>query len=153
MNSYDKITSMLWTGVGVGIITASSQLTVGSWSMPGPGFLPLLTGVVTVVCGLLVFIQAWFRGNVNKSEGTFLWGHANFKKVLLVLISLFLYTILLNYLGYLTITFLFIYSVTSLIGGIRSRTALSEAAVITFLSYALFKVWLEVPLPKGPWGF
>jgi len=152
MNYYDKITSLVWVGVGAGIVIASTRVRFGSWDQPGPGLLPLLMGIIIVVCAAVIFFQAWFNGNVARPEGKYFWRGVDFKKVLIALTGLVLYAFLLNKLGYLITTFFFMYSLLRLIAHIRRYVAFSEAALAAFLSYALFKLWLEVPLPRGLFG-
>jgi putative tricarboxylic transport membrane protein len=153
MNYYDKITSLVWVGVGVAIVIASTRVSFGSWDQPGPGLLPLLTGIVTVVCASVIFFQSWLNGRGAKQKGEFSWRTVDFRKVLIALASLVLYAFLLNRLGYLITTFFLMYSLLRLIAHLRRYVAISEAALATFLTYALFKLWLEVPLPRGLLGF
>ena len=32
-------------------------------------------------------------------------------------------------------------------------TSLGVAVVVVAVLFAIFRLWLKVPLPKGPWGF
>ena len=46
MDRYDRISSLFLVGVSLTIIGGSLAYSVGTWSKPGPAFLPLGCGVI-----------------------------------------------------------------------------------------------------------
>jgi len=154
MNPYDHISSLVWVGVGVAIIISSLQMKLGTLKAPGPGFIFILTGIVIVVLSLLVFLKAlWLQRGKKGREAEAFWANVNLRKLLLSVGFLFAYAFLLESLGYLSTTFLFICFLLRSVERIRWPSALITAIGVTLVSYAMFKLWLEVPLPTGPWGF
>ena len=90
----------------------------------------------------------------GKEEGRILslWRGLKWHKVILVLTSLFIYTLLLPILGYLITTS----GLLILLFGIRIKQRLwiqvLSALITAWVSYLIFYVWLEVQLPKGIFG-
>lgn len=158
MNPYDRISSLIWSGVGVAIVAiviGSSEMKLGTWNAPGPGFMSMLTGVIIVFLGLIVFFKACLHKRKKKVEtkARDLQAKVKVNKLFLCVAFLFLYAILLDPLGYVGTTFLFIGFMLLFVERTRWFVALATAVAVTFISYALFGLWLQVPLPKGPWGF
>lgn len=73
--------------------------------------------------------------------------------MLYVLIPLILYGIVLESLGYLLSTFLLMAFLLYSIEVKQWYLVVLAASASSFLSYALFALWLDVRLPKGVLGF
>ena len=100
--------------------------------------------------------RCWYcAGTLKKEKGGRigeLWTGTTWKKVVLVSASLLIYALVLTRLGFLIATF----GLMALLYGILGRTRLwirIIAALVTVLvAYAVFRVWLDVQLPKGLLG-
>ena len=81
------------------------------------------------------------------------WREIQWSKIILVLGSLFIYTLLLPEIGYLVTTAALLTLLFSVVG--KPRVWLNGMmAVVTVLgTYLVFHVWLDVQLPKGILGF
>jgi hypothetical protein len=101
-----------------------------------------------VVLGLLSLISLF---NSVKSDALSLSGLKS-SKLLLVTGALLAYLLLLETLGFLTVTFLFLFLLFHLEyrGWVFSAVL---ALVGAGSSYALFQLWLKTQLPTGPFGF
>jgi putative tricarboxylic transport membrane protein len=146
------VTSLVWTAIGVAILVASTTLRVGTWSNPGPGFLPLITGVIIGALGVSVSVQEWSRRRRTGQGLLVLPPGLNLPVVGLALAALFAYALLLERIGYLLVTFLFLTLMLRFMGALRWGPVLATAILSTVGSYVLFSVWLRVPLPPWP-GF
>jgi len=153
MNPCDKISSLIWLAASIVIILGSLAYSVGTWSQPGPAFLPLLCGLAIAFFSVIIFVQALWGGRGEakmKPELAFftpLWPN-----LAIVLITLLAYTFLLETLGFIMMTFLFMFIVLKWVGRIRWGTALLEAFITTAASYGLFDKLLKVQMPRGIWG-
>ena len=82
-----------------------------------------------------------------------IFGKENVLKIILVLLSLFLYAFFMEILGFIPVTLLiFIF----LLGMIEKKTwgfTISVSVVVTGISYLVFEIWLKSQLPKGLLGF
>jgi len=92
---------------------------------------------------------------VKRREGSIrpLWKGVEWNKVILILISLFIYGILLPSLGYLITTFGLMFFLFGRIGRTRLWIQAVIASITSLVTYIIFHVWLEVLLPKGIFGF
>lgn len=135
-------------GLAVAGVTVyeSSKLTFGSVRSPGPGFLPWWAGLTLGVLALLLLVQALIvreREGPGDERGRVL-------KVVGLLVVLGAYVPLLEPLGYPLCTFLLVLFMLRVVDPYRWATALSVAAIAALGSYAVFALWLRVPLPPGP---
>jgi putative tricarboxylic transport membrane protein len=127
----------------------SLKLGLGTFSNPAPGLFPFLTGAI--LGGLSVI---WLV--INLLPGAHWEGikiSISWRRVVPMLGGLFLYSILLEFLGFFLATFLLI---ISLLKGIERRSWVSSGLValgISIFSYVVFRIWLRVQLPEGFLGF
>ena len=102
--SRDLISSLFWFAVAIYFsIEGFIHLTVGTLSQPGPGFFPFLGGVVL---GLLSLIQ--LLKSLKNRDSLSLSGLKS-SKFLLATGATLAYLLLLEKIGFVTITFLFLF--------------------------------------------
>jgi len=148
----EKISNLAWLIVSLAIIAGSATYLYGSWAHPGPGFLPLWCGIIMAVLAVAVYIQETLKGRKEKMpQERVSFFTSRWPKLVVVLIILFAYALLIEPLGFILITFISMLALLKIVGLTKWRTALAEAALTTFLSYALFELGLKVLLPKGFW--
>jgi len=145
--SRDLSSSLFWFAVAIYFsIEGFIHLTVGTLSQPGPGFFPFLGGVVL---GLLSLIQ--LLKSIKTRDSISLPGLKS-SKFLLAIGATLAYLLLLEQIGFVTITFLFLFLLFRLeYKRWVISTALALAGAVS--SYALFRLWLKTQLPAGPFGF
>lgn len=152
MNLRDQLSGLFWLGISIFVCLVSTQVDIGTFQTPGPGFLPFWSGVILGTLSIILVITNILK---KKGEGkiTNLWKGRGWHKVILVSAFLLIYTILLPRLGYLIATF----GLLTLFFGIMGRPRLwiqAVGALITVLvSYFVFYFWLEVQLPQGIFDF
>jgi putative tricarboxylic transport membrane protein len=129
----------------------SLKLGLGSLSKPGSGFIPFWSGVMLGVLTIMMLIQnIWFvkaDSSEEKKEET------EWRRVILALVGLFVCIAILEPLGFIVSTTLF---VMFLFKGIEKKgwfVTVLASLVMTFISYWIFKVLLEAELPQGIFGF
>jgi putative tricarboxylic transport membrane protein len=145
--SRDLTGALFWLAIAIFFsIEAFTHLKLGTLHQPGPGFFPFWAGVIL---GLLALISLF--NSLKKSDTLSLSGIKS-SKLLLVTGALLAYLLLLETLGFLTVTFLFLF----LLFRIEYR-GWTFSAVLALVgagsSYALFQLWLKTQLPSGPFGF
>jgi putative tricarboxylic transport membrane protein len=146
----ERISSLVWLLVSLGIVAGSSFYAYGSWSQPGPAFLPLWCGMIMGVLSLIMIIQTMWRKKIEekgKKEGSFFT--PRWSKVFIILLILLAFAFLLEPCGYIPITFVSMFALLKVVGTTKWKTALMEATFATMISYTLFEIWLNVPLPRG----
>jgi putative tricarboxylic transport membrane protein len=136
---------LLSAAYGIGAL----MLPMGTVEQPGPGFFPLM--IALTMAGL----SSWLLGHglsrmapETRGEGLFPRG-ADLRRVLALGGGLILFAMFLHPLGYGIAATGLMTMVLSLLG-MRSWSRILMAAVLTSgVSYCLFGVLLDVPLPPG----
>jgi putative tricarboxylic transport membrane protein len=151
MKRRDLLAGLFWLSLSVFVIIQSIKVDIGSLHSPGPGFLPFWSAAMLGVLSIILMVTANLR---EKRGGKLLelWRGLEWDKVILVLLALFLYPILLPFVGYLIMTFVLIAFL--LFTGVRSKLWIdvASALAITLISYVIFYTLLDVKLPKGLFG-
>lgn len=155
MNIQERIGGLIWLILGIGICIGSINMKIGEIHRPGPGFTPLLTGVLLGLFGLVLLLSSISkRGdeerqikNANKGMGK------NWKKVLTCVLALFGYTFLLKPLGFFTTTGVFLFALFKMGYPAKWRMPLIIVGSTIVLSYLIFTVWLKIHFPGGVTGF
>jgi putative tricarboxylic transport membrane protein len=151
MKNNDQRSSLFWLAIGLAIAVYSGKYGLGSLSSPGPGFLPLLSGLAIAGLALVVFFQQFSKRDREKIKD--LWQTGNWPTMLMVLGALVLYTLLLNFLGFLLDTFLLIAFLLRVIEPLSWKKVFAGAILAAGGAYVIFQLWLKAQLPTGFLGF
>ena len=154
MKKRDIVIAFLWIILGLTISIWSSTFPLGSWEFIGPAFLPMACGLILILLGCLLFLQARKqRGDPAKPLVSLIPQGASFTRVALSLGGLFLSAGIFDLFGFVLTIFLLILFLIQAIQPIKWRTAISYALVFTLGSYLLFQFILKTSLPRGFLGF
>jgi len=113
---------------------------------PGSGFLPLWLGACLVVLSAVHVVSCLRTQPAHIPAG-------HWRKVLAVALGLIVCVAVVGSLGFVVAVGAYL---LFLLRGVEKeswRTSLGVAASAIVVLFALFHVWLHVPLPTGPWGF
>jgi putative tricarboxylic transport membrane protein len=135
---------------GAIICWEARQLDMGRIVKPGPGFFPFWLGFALVIVSVALIIQ--FRRAKAEGPAQGLWKELCWEKILYTLGALLLYAFFLESLGYILATFLLLFFLLRVIDAQRWWVVIFGSVVTSFITFALFKVWLQVQLPVGLWG-
>jgi hypothetical protein len=142
----DLVSGLFWLAVAGFAIVQGVALQLGTLSRPGPGFFPFWGGVVLGGLALVLLATSLGRRATIELSGL------RSRRLLVVVVALLGYVVLLEPLGFGTVTFLFLLLLFRLERRgwmVSAVAALGGAAA----SYALFQLWLKTQLPVGPLGF
>jgi hypothetical protein len=145
------ISSLFWTACGGLIVMASLRLPLGAPQNPGPGFLPFLVGVLMLVLSLALLIRS-ARSRGEKSTGPAAVSSKKFK-LIATAAALFLFAFVFPRLGFLITAIPLMIFLPRVIGELSWKVSLAIGFSTSLAMYALFKIWLKVQFPVGPWGF
>ena len=144
----DRISGIFWLCFAVLVIIQSYHLGLGTLHKPGPGFLFFWVNIVLAIMSVIVLIRAW-RSKKEEGPQPAIFGTQNVSKIIFVMISLFLYALLMEIIGFIPVTLLlFIY----LLGIVEKKKwfyTIFVSVVVTVISYLIFETWLQSQLPKG----
>lgn len=152
MKKVDQMNGFAFLIIAVLICWGAAKLPYGNVRDPGPGFFPLGIGIIlgTMSIGLIV------KTTMQKEKGRMIkellsekirWG-----KVLFVIIALILYGALINYVGFLVVTFLLIAFLLRFVDPQSWKKVLGWALIGSIGAYLIFEVWIKLRLPKGFFG-
>lgn len=127
------------------VATALGLPYMGDFS-PGSGFLPLWLGVG------LVALSAVHVVSCLRSEAPVV-AAGQWRKVVAVALGLFVCVAVIEPLGFVVAVGAYLLFLLRVVEKTPWRTSLGVTAGTIVVLFALFRVWLHVPLPKGPWGF
>jgi putative tricarboxylic transport membrane protein len=143
----------LLTVAGLVAVNEARRLRFGAVTVPGPGLFPLVLAVgFTLVC--LILLVAALRAPAGAAvaesddagEGGIRW------KVLATLGVMLAYAFALEPLGFVAATCGLLCFFFRALEGMRWTVAVAASALTSVVTYVIFKVWLYVRLPPGPWG-
>jgi putative tricarboxylic transport membrane protein len=138
--------------LGAFICWEARKLEYGRIVKPGPAFFPFWLGVALMIVSVAL-IWRMAREKTDRSVSSpDLWKGLRWEKVLYSLAALSLYAFFLESLGYILATCLLMVFFFRAIEPQRWFVVIFGAVVTSFITYALFRLWLQVQLPMGLWG-
>ena len=148
----DRASGLFWLIFSILVSYQSYELGLGTLHQPGPGFLFFWIGIITALLSSIVVLMSLKKPFPEEvQEPLFGKGHAT--KIVLVLLSLFLYALLIEWLGFLIVTLFFFIFLLGVIEKKKWFFAVSVSLVVTAISYLVFETGLQSQLPKGLLGF
>ena len=147
----DLVSGLFWLAVAIFAVIQGVALKLGTLNRPGPGFFPFWGGVVLGLLSLVLLVKA-FKKNAARASAGFTSSRLQSSKLLVLIGALLGYIVLLETLGFVAVTFLFLL----LLFRLERRGWMFSAGAALLgagASYALFQLWLKTQLPVGPFGF
>jgi len=136
----DLRSGLLFFALSLFVMWESLRLGLGTLAQPGSGFLSFCAGVPMFFFSLVLIIRSRAIRETLESHSP---------KVIVALVSLFVYSLVFRKLGFIVATFLLV-GLLFRLGQKRSWWALlGMSALVTLLSYLIFGVVLHVYFPKG----
>ena len=149
MEISDRWGSSFWLIFSMLICIESYRLDIGSFHAPGTGFFPFWVGMVFGALSLLLLVFTFVReGKRAEISEKVRW-----RSIILVLASLFIYAVVLEKIGFVLSTLLFIGALLMIIERKKWHIVAIIALLSTLAFYIVFQVWLQSNLPKGILGF
>jgi O-antigen ligase len=131
-------------------LSTAVALPYGTSARPGAGFFPTLVGVFGCVVGLTMSAVA-FRRPVRAAVGReATQDSAARNRALSTVAVLIAFCLLIPWIGYPLVAFGFVTVLLERLGS-AWRTAAIVGAVTAAVSFYVFGILLDVPLPHGPW--
>lgn len=153
MKFHDQIGSIFWISIGLFTAVTAYRLGLGSFEQPGPGFIFFGASSLLTILGVVDLRQGILRVRNPEQKEEPLWSGFRWHKVLVVMAGLCAFTYFLQVLGFFLATFLIMIFLFKAVEPTRWLKALCGSLLTTLIVYLIFKTWLQVPFPVGPWGF
>lgn len=131
----------------------SLQIPVGRLSYPGPGFFPIILGVVGAIISMVLVVNSFSKqkkvgkNQKNASKGEEMEG--SFGRILGCIIGLGFFAVTFEAIGSLAGIFIIVL-VLSKICGLRGwLSPLLLGLGSSLFIYVVFALWFKIPLPAG----
>ena len=150
----DTITGVFAVTLGIAYLVGTFRIHVmDAGDEVGPRVFPFLIAATVIICGLWLLVKE----AINKERKAFSFGFIAerdiWMRILLSMAAGIIYGLILDGLGYLLSTVLFMFTVGELInvGRHRQNAVIALAfAIVTFIAFALI---LKLSMPRGILGF
>jgi putative tricarboxylic transport membrane protein len=146
----EQIGSSFWIVIGLLFCIGAPGYGFFSEGVPEPGLFPFLAGILLVLLGSIVWLQAFQEKTRQKGRGSRFFPQADtWKRISLSIFALCGYVLILDSLGFLLATFLFLAFLLRFIEPQKWSVVLTVALLTSASSYLLFQLLLKSNLPKG----
>ena len=147
---YDQVGTLSWLLIALYVCFESLRLGLGTPRSPGMGFMPFGASVLLGCFSLIVFFRSLFRKAEPKGEAVSA-GRMGIR-VLIVAITLLLYSKVMPVLGYLISTFLLMSFLFGIIRKMKWWWVFVSSLMTTLATYYVFSKWLNCQFPYGYFG-
>lgn len=152
INHYNRISALLFIGVGMFFSFYGRTVEIGAWSEPGPGFMPFWSGIILAVMAVFLLLGS-FKRKEWKAMPPFFPLADSWKRVFLAFLSMVAYLLLFEPLGFTLVTFIFIAFLLKTVFPQNWKRTLIVASATAILSRLIFINFMETQLPLGFLGF
>ena len=118
---------------------------MGRVKHPGPGFLPFGLALCLIILSLPLIFKSQ-KGNVSSTP---FWPQRTWLRPLLGVAILIFFAFVVEWVGFLITTFIFLMIWMGVIERVRWRTIIGVSIGTTAALYLIFALFLDVPLPMG----
>ncbi len=118
---------------------------MGRLKHPGPGFLPFGLAIVLIILSLILIFSKLKNGTASAP----FWPHRTWLRPLLGVAILIFFALVVERVGFLITTFIFLVIWMGVIERVRWLTIISISIGTTATLYLIFALFLDVPLPMG----
>ena len=152
MDKRNIVSSVFFIFLAAFVLVISLGLGIGQLRNPQPGFLSFWASLFLIIfCIILFVINFYYRDTeINLVD---LWRKLNWRKNIVVISTLIIYSLALSVIGYIPATFALMAVLFSLEGMKKAWTVIISSLLTVFLSYGLFQYLLKTPLPRPIWAF
>ena len=144
----DQVSSVVFFSIGVMIVLASLPYELGGLHSPKTGFLPFVTGLTVCLLSLIGFAAAAVKRMGGEKWKSIVKG-LRWDKSLITMVSLVVYALILNTLGFILTTTLLVGFLLRSIIPQKWSVVISGAILTPLVTYVVFQILLKTELPMG----
>jgi putative tricarboxylic transport membrane protein len=149
MKKYPIYVILFWLALGIFVSAYSYfKLGLGKLHNPGPGLMPFLLGLLFSIISFYLLMSSLFKRDKEEETLKEEQRQIYFRKVILVLASLFFYGLFLETLGFLIVTLITMTILFWTMGFVRWRSLGVASCLTVLVTYFLF-TYLGVRFPAG----
>jgi hypothetical protein len=140
------VTYIVWIVLALAVAVEAGRLGFGTFSRPGPGFLPFLAAIGLAVLAAAGLIQSAIQ---RPEEGGSGFRVNDIYKIGLVAAVLFIYVMLWELIGFFSSAFLLLLFLFRCVEPLRWRNVFVASGLTLAFTYILFSILLGARLPTG----
>lgn len=144
----DYLSGLFMFFLGTALCLSSWQIGLGSLSKPGAGFMPFLVGLTLAFLSLILVVRVYLNNGGPPWKISIKWN-----KILYALALMVAYGLLIERIGLILVTFLFITLMMKYMGSLSWLKSLLGGITSSLASYVLFVFLLRTQIPYGVRGF
>ncbi len=148
MKRVDIVSAVIFMLLGGFAMAEARRLPKYESFGPGGDFMPFWLGVILIVLATLLLVLA-LRSPAKVEAERLLPPRDGRIHIASIVASLCLYTFVMEYIGYLVSTFLFLAFLVAVLGKVSRQATVIVSAGGTLLFTAVFTWLLRIPLPRG----
>ena len=138
---------------GIGSVAVGAVYLAAAFKIPlfhagdriGPRMFPFMIAAVVIGCGLVLIVKKPFSWGFAAERGVWL-------RIVFTIAAGIIYGLVLDWLGYLIATFLFMIFITSMINIGRHAQNLVISVLFSVIIFVVFAMILKLSLPRGILG-
>lgn len=153
MKKAEMITGVVLLVLSGLVIWGALEMPPSATFGPGAGFLPFWLGVLLAVLATILFVSAWRSQATEKDSEPVFPGKQALFAIAAVLGGLAGYILLIDVLGYIVDTFLFVVFLVKVVEREPWPLTLKLAVVTTAGLFITFHILLKITLPSNMFGF
>ena len=136
------IVSLFWIGLGIFVMIFSYHLGLGRLNNPGSGLTSFLLGLILVLLSLYSLIISLCKKAGDEGPPKEGRSQASYGKIALVLVALFTYSFILEKLGFVMTTWIFLFFLFRSMGNrwITTLIASTSTVLATYFVFTFFGV-------------
>lgn len=150
MNRYDFGSSLFWLSFSIFVLLESIRLGTGSLHNPGMGLMAFGASGLLGILSLALLVQTTCKREPFSLQPVF--AGTFWKRVILILFALLVYSQLMPIGGYLITTFLLMTFLFRIVERQKIGWVLLLSILTTLATYLVFSKWLNCQFPDGLLG-
>jgi len=144
----ETIVSIIWLLLSLFVAVESWRMGLGTFRVPGPGFLSFWVSLIVALLTLALLLQERARKIVETAA---LFKGKKVTNIILGFVFLFAYPLLLEKIGFSLCNLFFMVCCMKIIAGKNWGITGAVSSGVVIFTYLLFVVWLQLSFPPGEW--
>lgn len=147
MRQSHGLVNLFWIGLGIFVMIFSYRFGLGTFNNPDSGLMSFLLGLLLVLLSLYGLITSVLKRAGDARPQAEVQRQTSYGKIALVLVALLMYSFILEKLGFLITTWIFLFLLFRSMGN-RWITTLIASTFTVFATYFVF-TYFGVRFPPG----
>ncbi len=152
MKKGDRIFAMVGLALSLWMILESLKYDYMATYTPGPGFHPLWIGICLAVLSLALLFNTFLRKGSKEDEEGRLPGKKSLLRIALILLFTAGFALSMTTLGFVITVALFVFVILFVLERYALFKSILYGILMSGAVLLIFRLWLDVELPKGLLG-